>query len=59
MSAPSRHPIGSAYYVVRKGGTLTLYRSADDTLAGETAISRRTADDLRRLADEIDGGKLL
>lgn len=59
MSAPTQHPIGSAYYAVRRGSTLTLYRSADDTMAGETEIGRRTADELRKLADEIDGGKLI
>lgn len=55
----TEHPLGSAFYAVRKGSVLTLYRRADGTWAGETAIGRRTADDLRRLADEIDGGALL
>lgn len=49
-----RHPIGSAFYVVRCGDVLRIFRRSDDTWAGETEINRKTADELRRLADEID-----
>lgn len=54
----TRHLLGSAFYVERTATTLTLRRTSDDTWAGETEINRRTAADLRRLADEIDGGHL-
>lgn len=57
--ASTQFSLGSAFYAVRTGSALTLYRRADGTWVGETAISRRTGDDLRRLADEIDGGALL
>jgi hypothetical protein len=55
MTGPRQHPLGSAFYLERNGQRLTLRRSIDDTWAGETEILRRTAGDLRRLADEIDG----
>ena len=58
-SVPCQHPLGSAFYAVRSGNLLTLYRRSDRSWAGETGISRRSSDDLRRLADEIDGGRML
>lgn len=55
----TRHTLGSAFYLdlERDKGRITLRRRADDTWAGETEIGRSTAKDLRRLADEIDGGQ--
>ena len=53
----TRHPLGSAFYLTRTGDVLTLFRRSDDTWAGETTIGRATADDLRKLADAIDGGQ--
>lgn len=51
--------IGSAFYAVPNGQRLIIYRRADDTWAGETEISKGAANELRRLADALDGGRLL
>lgn len=49
--------IGDAYTVQMINAEMRFSRTSDDTLAGYSKPMRDTANELRRLADRLDGGK--
>ena len=49
-----RHPIGRDFYAIVRGKSLVLYRTSDDTWAGETATTGQTGRELAELAGALD-----